>query len=119
MLLLLDGEAVKPDKNEKHDSYFCSSVSRFLLLSFLIISDTIWSRTRNLQNKELKEIAAALPEVVLAGGASAAAENMVNERLISKPVSYTHLRAHETEADLVCRLLLEKKNILITFAYFG
>ena len=24
-------------------------------------------------------------------------------------VSYTHLRAHETEADLVCRLLLEKK----------
>ena len=27
------------------------------------------------------------------------------------PVSYTHLRAHETEADLVCRLLLEKKKL--------
>ena len=27
----------------------------------------------------------------------------------AKAVSYTHLRAHETEADLVCRLLLEKK----------
>src|SRR5450756_2268906 len=26
----------------------------------------------------------------------------------SKPVSYTHLRAHETRHDLVCRLLLEK-----------
>ena len=26
-------------------------------------------------------------------------------------VSYTHLRAHETKAKLVCRLLLEKKNI--------
>src|SRR5665809_52285 len=25
------------------------------------------------------------------------------------PVSYTHLRAHETKAKLVCRLLLEKK----------
>ena len=25
------------------------------------------------------------------------------------PVSYTHLRAHETVLDLVCRLLLEKK----------
>ena len=25
-------------------------------------------------------------------------------------VSYTHLRAHETSQDLVCRLLLEKKN---------
>ena len=27
----------------------------------------------------------------------------------SKAVSYTHLRAHETVLDLVCRLLLEKK----------
>ena len=26
-----------------------------------------------------------------------------------KPVSYTHLRAHETVLDLVCRLLLAKK----------
>ena len=26
------------------------------------------------------------------------------------PVSYTHLRAHETVLDLVCRLLLEKNN---------
>ena len=25
------------------------------------------------------------------------------------PVSYTHLRAHETRGNLVCRLLLEKK----------
>src|SRR5450756_3005775 len=27
---------------------------------------------------------------------------------VSEPVSYTHLRAHETRHDLVCRLLLEK-----------
>ena len=27
----------------------------------------------------------------------------------SAPVSYTHLRAHETVLDIVCRLLLEKK----------
>ena len=37
-------------------------------------------------------------------------------------VSYTHLRAHETVLDLVCRLLLEKKKphvttaIIITYA---
>src|SRR5659263_730491 len=31
------------------------------------------------------------------------------ERWSSIPVSYTHLRAHETRHDLVCRLLLEKK----------
>src|SRR5678816_134089 len=30
---------------------------------------------------------------------------------IVNPVSYTHLRAHETPEHLVCRLLLEKKNI--------
>ena len=30
---------------------------------------------------------------------------------IVTPVSYTHLRAHETVLDLVCRLLLEKKTI--------
>ena len=29
----------------------------------------------------------------------------------SEPVSYTHLRAHETRHDLVCRLLLEKKKV--------
>src|SRR5450759_5867404 len=31
-------------------------------------------------------------------------------RMLAKhgPVSYTHLRAHETRHDLVCRLLLEK-----------
>ena len=27
-------------------------------------------------------------------------------------VSYTHLRAHETVLDLVCRLLLEKKKLI-------
>src|SRR5450759_5572724 len=30
------------------------------------------------------------------------------------PVSYTHLRAHETRHDLVCRLLLEKKKNIMT-----
>ena len=30
------------------------------------------------------------------------------------PVSYTHLRAHETVLDLVCRLLLTKKKKKIT-----
>src|SRR5450756_2845842 len=29
--------------------------------------------------------------------------------LMVRPVSYTHLRAHETRHDIVCRLLLEKK----------
>src|SRR5680860_1699099 len=32
-----------------------------------------------------------------------------NPRHKQKPVSYTHLRAHETDSYLVCRLLLENK----------
>ena len=31
------------------------------------------------------------------------------ELMMFAPVSYTHLRAHETVLDLVCRLLLENK----------
>ena len=33
------------------------------------------------------------------------------------PVSYTHLRAHETDSYLVCRLLLEKKKRKDTVSY--
>src|SRR5665648_1170041 len=33
----------------------------------------------------------------------------ISPQLYLEAVSYTHLRAHETRHDLVCRLLLEKK----------
>ena len=36
-------------------------------------------------------------------------ENHDTIGMIAMAVSYTHLRAHETVLDLVCRLLLEKK----------
>src|SRR5665213_3630354 len=35
--------------------------------------------------------------------------NMKSDAPSNNPVSYTHLRAHETGRNLVCRLLLEKK----------
>ena len=37
------------------------------------------------------------------------AVNDSTAQTVQEPVSYTHLRAHETVLDLVCRLLLEKK----------
>ena len=37
--------------------------------------------------------------------------------LCDTSVSYTHLRAHETVLDLVCRLLLEKKKSSIISIY--
>jgi len=39
-------------------------------------------------------------------------ESHTPDLVLLDPVSYTHLRAHETKANLVCRLLLEKKNQL-------
>src|SRR5680860_1714520 len=33
----------------------------------------------------------------------------IDDNTFYRPVSYTHLRAHETDSYLVCRLLLEKK----------
>eukprot|EP00658_Telonema_sp_P-2_P028053 TRINITY_DN21577_c0_g1_i1.p1 TRINITY_DN21577_c0_g1~~TRINITY_DN21577_c0_g1_i1.p1 ORF type:complete len:124 (-),score=14.44 TRINITY_DN21577_c0_g1_i1:4-375(-) len=39
---------------------------------------------------------------------------ILDNAAIRDPVSYTHLRAHETPEHLVCRLLLEKKKIIIT-----
>ena len=47
-------------------------------------------------------------------GQSAGADGVPQQALVDDveglpAVSYTHLRAHETVLDLVCRLLLEKK----------
>eukprot|EP00831_Metopus_contortus_P034580 TRINITY_DN27576_c0_g1_i2.p1 TRINITY_DN27576_c0_g1~~TRINITY_DN27576_c0_g1_i2.p1 ORF type:complete len:133 (-),score=29.58 TRINITY_DN27576_c0_g1_i2:7-405(-) len=47
-------------------------------------------------------------EIEKQGGSSLPEE----EEKSASPVSYTHLRAHETSLHLVCRLLLEKKKII-------
>ena len=43
------------------------------------------------------------------GGPDDVGEDGLEREVRLEPVSYTHLRAHETVLDLVCRLLLEKK----------
>ena len=53
-------------------------------------------------------------EVTAMGSLNAFARGKGNQQAeiedeVAAPVSYTHLRAHETVLDLVCRLLLEKK----------
>ena len=42
-------------------------------------------------------------------GRPLAKTQLFQKKLADMPVSYTHLRAHETRGNLVCRLLLEKK----------
>ena len=61
-------------------------------------------RDRTLSGEALDAAAfAALADLFKAAGSDLKIANNVT------PVSYTHLRAHETVLDLVCRLLLEKK----------
>ena len=43
------------------------------------------------------------------GNVEISEESYMMSLMVYKPVSYTHLRAHETVLDLVCRLLLEQK----------
>src|SRR5665811_705636 len=49
------------------------------------------------------------PWLLFAGGGPGFLKMAINRNLMNriKSVSYTHLRAHETVLDLVCRLLLE------------
>src|SRR5450756_2907991 len=59
--------------------------------------------------RDFAQADAADPELaVVRTRAAAPGATVVLARLVA-PVSYTHLRAHETRHDLVCRLLLEKK----------
>src|SRR5659263_666281 len=46
---------------------------------------------------------------VLWGDQQLGIDGVAKALIPSVPVSYTHLRAHETRHDLVCRLLLEKQ----------
>src|SRR5665647_2151766 len=63
----------------------------------------------NLQNIQENERTAIAREIHDELGQQLTALKMEVSWLNKKPVSYTHLRAHETDSYLVCRLLLEKK----------
>ena len=64
----------------------------------MCIRDSEWAVHHVRDANDLEEIGAALDKF-----------KAEKERPTLIPVSYTHLRAHETVLDLVCRLLLEKK----------
>ena len=66
-----------------------------------------------------RDFVMAAPALILAGcknmdagGGLSAMSDLAKAATLSdaEAVSYTHLRAHETVLDLVCRLLLENKN---------
>src|SRR5664279_5832635 len=73
-----------------------------------------WNRSRKGENPPKPP--KVLPTLTRTQGLQVAADVIQSLRGYRKkpdyrtmPVSYTHLRAHETDSYLVCRLLLEKK----------
>src|SRR5678815_2908872 len=80
----------------------------------------VWSESVDGHAQDLFTLQERVAETVIAKlrpelleSATAAATRRPTENLAAHnlylPVSYTHLRAHETPEHLVCRLLLEKK----------
>ena len=69
----------------------------------MCIRDSGWTIAKYLLTHEREMIS----------GFGAAAKKSMGQMAV-EAVSYTHLRAHETVLDLVCRLLLENKKLYST-----
>src|SRR5660398_116807 len=61
------------------------------------------------QRRVQRDVQAVVDPRLLRGQPPDGAEQPIGRGRVPAAVSYTHLRAHETKANLVCRLLLEKK----------
>ena len=84
----------------------------------MCIRDSLRTRPQTLQQGVVHRARAERRGVVCGQRCAAVGgEPRTNERT-APSVSYTHLRAHETVLDLVCRLLLEKKKTLLQHITF-
>ena len=73
-------------------------------------ADVVVHRNDQLTVADVEHMLPRLDGIVVSPGPCTPGEAGISVELIRTPVSYTHLRAHETPDHLVCRLLLEKKN---------
>src|SRR5674536_394270 len=90
-----------------------------VVAAVLVLAPVAWPRTRHvvtLAHEGAHGLAAVLTGRRLAGIRlhSDTSGLTVSSGRPRGPVSYTHLRAHETPEHLVCRLLLEKKKTTLT-----
>src|SRR5450756_2878051 len=70
---------------------------------------TLVKRPLSLVRRPLHSLVCGQNVVARGGSGCYSPKARVPSRTEGRAVSYTHLRAHETRHDLVCRLLLEKK----------
>ena len=80
-------------------------------VSIIVVSYNIAPSLQRCLDSYLNLIDSATDEIIVIDNNSTDhSADMVEKNFPNvKPVSYTHLRAHETVLDLVCRLLLEKQ----------
>ena len=109
----------------RHEHFFHQMLLVFVPGTFLrVLTTSIILVQLSLESWKKKENHRAGPTGSTSEAAAAAVEKQVFGPILihagakdmppcfvlrQRPVSYTHLRAHETRHDLVCRLLLEKK----------
>ena len=94
---------------------FLIGAAQFSLIVVLLLLTGLGRLELNhLSLEPLLFIIALIPFWILQGGTE---ELVTRGWLFPTAVSYTHLRAHETRHDLVCRLLLEKKKTKRSVSY--
>ena len=126
---ILPGEIVSIDDNGVRSTMYCPvdahkhGICSFEYIYFarpdsIMNGQDIYQARLNMGRKLWEEchfdgdVVMSVPDsgnVAALGYAAASGIPFVEGLLKNKSVSYTHLRAHETDSYLVCRLLLEKK----------
>src|SRR5659263_585777 len=86
--------------------FFWSLIEPLLMLIVLYIVFTNFMRV-NIEHYQLFLLMGIISWNMLSRGTTMSLNSILGKSsLVKKAVSYTHLRAHETRHDLVCRLLL-------------
>ena len=110
----------------KHCSreFLSRKLRNFLLLGTILLSSVVFAQTGSECNAFAGTLTGFKPSDCLLDGGTAIGGIPNGDAVVPSgfskvyllttspgAVSYTHLRAHETVLDIVCRLLLEKKKI--------
>ena len=101
------GANLREAEYRKLQSYSFSNIDHFQVSSLVTRLTSDVTVIQNSVSTGIRPLCRAPVMLFMATGSAF----VINARLA--PVSYTHLRAHETRHDLVCRLLLEKKKNLV------
>jgi len=91
-------------------AFLSGGIDSSLVVSYMseLLNDSVKTFSIGFEDKEFSELEYA--NVIAKKYNTEHHVEILKPDALSIPVSYTHLRAHETKANLVCRLLLEKKN---------